>query len=142
MCLVACTRDVLETGPDGGTCIDPASLSHRQYAWEGIAHTETSVKLSFLVPGFTSHEARLSDVPYQADAVAEALRENAATHPKAVTPALGGLMQVDAWYDSARSTPQHPVLAHAPAQGWYLVEPKLLEKGGDEAFLAECPTAA
>ena len=100
------------------------------------------MKISFSVPGLTSHEARLSNSPYRADAVAQAVRKYAAAHPNAVTPAAGGLEKVEAWPDAARSTPQRPLLVSAPVRGWYLVEPRLLEQGGDDAFLVECPAAA
>ena len=140
--LAACATNDLETGPDGKPCIDPDSLSHRQYSGGIFSHTETSVKLSFSQAGYTSDEARLSLTPYLLDPVAEALRKYAAVHPKAVTPAEGGLKKVNVWVDTARSTPQQPVLAPAPDQGWFLVEPNLLEKGAVGGFFVECPAQA
>jgi hypothetical protein len=132
----------LETGPDGNPCIDPKLISHRQYSQEGFTHTETSAKLSFSVPGYTSHEARLSNVPYFADSMAAALRDYAATHPRAVKPAAGGLRKVDGWPDPARSMPEQPVLMSAPAQGWFLVDPHLLDPGSERGFFVECPARA
>ncbi|HLW73660.1 MAG TPA: hypothetical protein VKT74_01175 [Gammaproteobacteria bacterium] len=132
---------MLETGPDGNPCIDPILISHRQYSQEGFTRTETSVKLSFSVPGYTSDEARLSNAPYLADPMAKALRDYAEAHPRAVTPAVGGLKKVDGWPDPARSTLQHPVLVSAHDQGWFLVEPHLLDSG-DGGFFVECPARA
>ena len=140
--LIACTHDLVETGPDGNPCLDAGSLSHRQYSRQGLSRTETSVKLSFSQAGYTSDEARLSLTPYLLDPVAEALRKYAAAHPTAVTPAEGGLKKVNAWVDAARSTPQQPVLAPAPDQGWFLVEPHLLDKGAEGGFFVECPAQA
>ena len=65
LCLAGCANNALEYGQDGSQCIDPGTLSHRQYSREGLlTRTETSVKLSFSLPGYTSHEARLSFTPY------------------------------------------------------------------------------
>ena len=129
---------MLETGPDGNPCIDPGLISHRQYSQGGFSRTETSAKLSFEIPGYTSDEARLSNVPYLVDPMAQALRDYAKAHPRAVTPAVGGLKKVDGWPDPARSTPDHPVLVSAPGQGWYLAEPHLLDSG-EGGFFVECP---
>ncbi|MGE5624579.1 MAG: hypothetical protein ACM3ZT_03420 [Bacillota bacterium] len=138
--LAACaTNNLVETGPDGNPCVDPDSISKRQYSQEGFTHTETSAVLSFEVAGYTSDEARLSFNPYLSDPVAAALREYAKAHPKAVTHSVGGLEKIDAWTDPARSTPQQPVLVHAPDQGWYLVEPHLLQKDAEGGFFVECP---
>ena len=133
---------MLETGPDGNPCIDPVLISHRQYSTQGFTRTEASAKLSFSVPGYTSDEARLSNVPYLADPMAAALRDYAQMHPKAVMPSIGGLEKVEAWPDPARSTPEHPLLVPAPDQGWFLAEPSLLKKGGEGGFFVECPASA
>lgn len=101
------------------------------------------MKLSFSLTGYTSHEARLSLNPYFSDPVVVALRDYAAAHPKAVKRSAGGLERVDAWYDTALSTPRYPVLASARDQGWFLVEPSLLKAdGGVDGFFVECPARA
>lgn len=142
LCLAGCANNALEYGQDGSQCIDPGTLSHRQYSREGLlTRTETSVKLSFSLPGYTSHEARLSFTPYLFDPVTAALRDYAAAHPAAVTPAEGGLKKVNAWIDPLRSTVQQPVLVSAPDQGWFLVEPGVLEQGSEGRFFVECPAA-
>ncbi|HEV2212650.1 MAG TPA: hypothetical protein VGS99_04815, partial [Gammaproteobacteria bacterium] len=105
LCLAACADNALEYGQDGGQCVDPGSLSHRQYSREGLlTRTETSVKLSFSLPGYSSHEARLSFTAYLSDPIAAALRKYAAAHRGAVSLGTGGLEKVDAWIDPARST--------------------------------------
>ena len=143
LCLAACADNALEYGQDGGQCVDPSSLSHRQYSRTGLlSRTETSVKLTFSLPGYTSHEARLSFTPYLSDPIAAALRRYAAAHPVAVTPASGGLEKVNAWIDSARSTTEQPVLVSSPEQGWFLVEPPLLNKDAAGGFFVECPASA
>ncbi len=142
LCLTACAHDVLETGSDGNRCIDPSLISHRQYSQAIFSRTETSAKVSFSVTGYTSHEARLSNSPYLDDPVTEALREYAASHPKAVSSSVGGLKKVDAWIDPTHSTPQQPVLMSAPDQGWFLVEPLALQKDAKGGFFVECPATA
>lgn len=143
LCLAACANNALEYGQDGGQCIDSDTLSHRQYSREGLlTRTETSVKLSFSLPGYTSHEARLSFTSYLSDPVAAALRKYAAAHRAAVSPGTGGLEKVDAWIDPARSTPEQPVLVSAPGQGWFLVDPPLLDKDAEGGFFVECPASA
>ena len=143
LCLAACADNALEYGQDGGQCVDPGSLSHRQYSREGLlTRTETSVKLSFSLPGYSSHEARLSFIPYLSDPIAAALRKYAAAHPAVVTPGTGGLEKVDAWIDPARSTTEQPLLVSAPQQGWFLVEPQLLDKDAEGGFFVECPASA
>ena len=142
--LTACvtTHDVVETGPDGNACIDPGSIVHRQYFEESHTRYETSADLAFSLPGYTSDEARVSYIIYLPDHVAAAVRDYAAAHPKAVTQAAGGLEKVDGWYDPARSSLRHPVLMAAPDRGWFLVEPRLLQAGGDNAFFVECKAGA
>lgn len=143
LCLAACANNALEYGQDGSQCIDPATLSHQQYSRAGLlSRTETSVKLSFSLPGYTSHEARLSFTPYLSDPIAAALRKYAAAHRGAVSPGTGGLEKVDAWIDPARSTTEQPVLVSAPEQGWFLVEPPLLDKDAEGGFFVECPASA
>lgn len=143
LCLAACANNALEYGQDGGQCIDSNSLSHRIYTREGLlTRTETSVKLSFALPGYTSHEARLSFTPYLSDPIAAALRKYAAAHRAAVTQGTGGLEKVNAWIDPVHSTLDQPVLVFAPAQGWFLVEPPLLDKDAEGGFYVECPASA
>jgi hypothetical protein len=143
LCLAACADNAVEYGQDGSQCVDPGALSHRQYSREGLlTRTETSVKLSFSLPGHTSHEARLSFTPYLSDPIAAALRKYAADHPAAVTPATGGLEKVNAWVDPVHSTKEQPVVVFAPQQGWFLVEPPLLDKEAEGGFFVECPASA
>jgi len=143
LCLAACANNALEYGQDGGQCIDSDSLSHRIYTRDGLlSRTETSVKLSFSLPGYTSHEARLSFTPYLSDPIAAALRKYAAVHRAAVTPGAGGLEKVNAWIDPTHSTPDQPVLVSASGQGWFLVEPPLLDKDAGGGFFVECPASA
>jgi len=142
LALAACAHDVVELGPDGNPCIDSDTISHRQYTQAFLSRTETSAKLSFSLSGYTSHEARLSFNPYLVDPVTAALQAYAQAHPRAVTSTEGGLKKVNAWPDSAHSTPQQPVLVSAPEQGWFLVDPHLLEKGSEGGFYVECPASA
>lgn len=143
LCLAACANNALEYGQDGSQCIDSGTLSHQQYSRSGLlSRTETSVKLSFSLPGYSSHEARLSFTSYLSDPVAAALRKYAAAHRVAVSPGTGGLEKVSAWIDPARSTPEQPVLESAPEQGWFLVEPPLLDKDAEGGFFVECPASA
>ena len=144
LCLSACvtTHDVVETGPYGTACIDPASIVHREYWEASLNRYEVSAEMSFSVPGYASHAARVSYTLYLADHVAAAVRDYAAAHPGAVTPAVGGLKKVDGWYDPARTSLRHPVLVSAPKQGWFLVEPRLLAAGDDAGFLLECRAGA
>ncbi len=140
LCLSACvtSHDVVETGPYGTACIDPASIVHRDYWEASLTRYEVAAEMSFSVPGYASDTARVSYTLYLADHVAAAVRDYAAAHPGAVTSTVGGLRKVDAWYDPARTSLRHPVLVSAPRQGWFLVEPRLLAAGGDTGFLLEC----
>ena len=131
----------MELGPDGNSCIDPGSIEKREYSQEGLTRYETAAVVSFSVEGYTSQYARVSYLIYVPDAVMTALRDYAATHPKAVTPTPGGLEKVDAWYDPKRSSLRHPVLVSAPAKGWFLAEPALLDPKGEGRFFLECRAA-
>ena len=133
---------MVETGPYGTPCIDPASVVHRQYWEANLTRYEVSTTLSFSPSDYPPHAARISYTLYLADQVTAALRDYAAAHPGAVTPAAGGLRKVDGWYDPGRSTLRHPVLVSSPRQGWFLAEPRLLDAGGDGKFFLECRAGA
>ena len=132
---------MVEEGPDGGTCIDSASVVKRQYWEESRTRYETSAVVRFSVPGYTSEFARVSYIIYLPDAVETALRSYAEAHLNAVTPGPGGLKKVDGWYDPKRSTLRHPVLKSSPGKGWFLVEPDLLDPKGEGTFFLECQAA-
>lgn len=140
LCLSACvtTHDVVETGPDGASCIDPASIVHRQYWQASLTRYEVSATLSFSPAEYPPHAARVSYTLYLADHVAAALRVYAAAHADAVQPGPGGLLKVQGWYDPARTSLRHPVLTRSDGRHWFLAEPRLLNTGEDGAFFLEC----
>ncbi|HEV7164945.1 MAG TPA: hypothetical protein VGO35_06105 [Gammaproteobacteria bacterium] len=132
----------MEAGPYGTACIDPASIVHRDYWEESLTRYETSATLSFSVPGYSSDTARVSYILYLTDPVMVVLRDYAAAHPDSVTPAVGGLEKVAAWYDPTRSTLRHPVLTRGHTRGWFLAEPGLLDAKGEGSFFLECRAGA
>lgn len=143
LCLASCasTQDVVETGPDGKSCIDPGSIVKREYSQVEHTRYETATVVSFSVEGYTSQYARVSYLIYVPDAVMTALRDYAAAHPQAVTPGPGGLEKVDGWYDRKRSSLRHPVLVSAPGKGRFLAEPAVLDPKGEGKFFLECRAA-